>query len=129
MADDDAPRSPEECNRLFGEYASAGDIDALLALYEPQACLTGPDGSVALGHEAIRDALAPFAGGTVRMRMDVVKVVRAGDVAVLTNEWSASGRIADGSPLEIGGRAIEVMRRQADGSWRYVVDDPYADFG
>lgn len=123
-----APRTPEECDRLFGEYASAGDVEGLVSLYEPDACLVGPDGSQAVGLEAIRAALSPFAGGSVTMHMHVVKTVRGGDLAVLTNEWRATGRQPDGRPLEISGRAIEVVRRQPDGSWRFVVDDPYADF-
>jgi uncharacterized protein (TIGR02246 family) len=123
-----APRTPEDCNRLFGEYATAGDIDALVSLYEPDGCLTGPDGSVATGHEAIRAALALFERSSLKMQMNVVKAVRAGDLAVLTNEWRCTGSAPDGLPLELAGRAIEVLRRQPDGSWRYVVDDPYADF-
>ncbi|HSJ97166.1 MAG TPA: SgcJ/EcaC family oxidoreductase [Myxococcota bacterium] len=122
-----APRTPEECDQLFGEYASAGDLDGLLSLYEPEASLAGPDGSVAVGHEAIRAALASFAGGSVAMHMNVVKVVRGGDLAVLTNEWRATGRSPDGSPLDLRGCAVEVVRRQPDGTWRFVVDDPYAD--
>jgi len=123
-----APKAPEDCDRLFGEYATAGDIDGLLSLYEPGASLAAPDGSVAVGHDAIRASLAMFAQSSVRMQMNVVKVVRGGDLAVLTNEWRATGRAPDGSPLDISGRAIEVVRRQPDGSWRFVVDDPYGDF-
>lgn len=122
------PRTPEDCDRLFGEYATAGDLDGLVSLYEPDACLTGPDGSTAVGHEAIRAALAGFAGGAIAMHMNVVKVVRGGDVAVLTNDWRATGKADDGTPLEIHGRAIEVVRRQPDGTWRFLVDDPYAEF-
>lgn len=122
----EAARTPEDCDRLFGIYASAGDVDALLSLYEPDACLTGPDGAVAVGRDAIRAALAGFAGGAVTMHMNVVKVVRAADLAVLTNDWRATGRDAGGSALELAGRAIEVVRRQPDGTWRFVVDDPYA---
>lgn len=124
----DAPRTPEDCDRLFGEYASAGDLDNLLALYEPDAALIGPDRSVAVGHEQIRKVLASFAGGRVRMHMNVVKAVRAADLAVLTNDWRAVGRNDDGTLVELHGRAIEVVRRQADGTWRFVVDDPYAEF-
>lgn len=104
-----SPRTPEDCDRLFGEYATAGDLDGLVSLYEPGACLVGPDGSQAVGLEAIRAALSPFAGGSVAMHMNVVKKVDGGDVVVLTDEWRATGR-------------------QPDGSWRFVVDDPYADF-
>jgi uncharacterized protein (TIGR02246 family) len=121
------PRTPEDCDRLFAEYATAGDVDALVSLYEPDACLVGPDGSRAVGLEAIRAVLAAFADASLEMHMHVVKTVRGSDVAVLTNEWRATGRQPDGQPLEISGRAIEVVRRQPDGSWRFVVDDPHAD--
>jgi uncharacterized protein (TIGR02246 family) len=122
------PTTPEECDRLFGEYASAGDVEALVSLYEPGASLTQADGSVAVGHDAIRASLASFAGASLKMHMNVVKAVRSGDLAVLTNDWRAVGHAPDGTPFEISGRAIEVVRRQPDGSWRFVVDDPYADF-
>jgi len=122
------PRTPADCDRLFGEYASAGDLDGLVSLYEPEASLVGADGGTAVGHAAIRAALAMFADAQVKMQMNVVKVVRGGDIAVLTNDWRATGRSPDGSPLEISGRATEVVRRQPDGTWRFVVDDPYAEF-
>jgi ketosteroid isomerase-like protein len=32
---------------------------------------------------------------------------------------------AEGRPVTMEGRAIEVSRRQADGSWLFVLDDPF----
>ena len=59
--------------------------------------------------------------------MNVVLVVRSGeDLAVLYNDWSASAKGPDGAPFEMAGKAIEVVRRQPDGSWLFVVDDPFA---
>jgi ketosteroid isomerase-like protein len=31
----------------------------------------------------------------------------------------------DGNPVELAMRSSEVVRRQADGSWRYVIDNPF----
>jgi ketosteroid isomerase-like protein len=60
------------------------------------------------------------------MRLEVIKVVAgAGDLAVLYNDWAMSATDPDGKATERTGKAIEVVRRQADGSWRFVVDDPY----
>jgi ketosteroid isomerase-like protein len=59
--------------------------------------------------------------------MNVVRVVRAGDdLAVIYNDWSAVGRAADGSPVTMEHKAIEIVRRQSDGTWRFAVDDPFA---
>ncbi len=32
----------------------------------------------------------------------------------------------DGNPLEMSGTCAEVARRQADGTWKYVLLDPFA---
>jgi ketosteroid isomerase-like protein len=61
-----------------------------------------------------------------RIVMQVTRVVSGGgDIAMLYNDFRATVTGPDG-PVEITGRAIEIVRRQADGSWRFVIDDPYA---
>jgi uncharacterized protein (TIGR02246 family) len=121
-------RSPEECNRLFGEYVSAGDLDKVVALYEESASFVQHDGRVARGHAAIRQALSGLVAMRPKLRLDVVKVVAAGagDLAIVYDDWAMSATDPDGNPRERAGKAIEVMRRQADGSWKLVIDDPYA---
>ena len=120
-------RSPEECDRLFGEHVSAGDLDKVVALYEENASFVQHDGHVAHGHASIRQALSRLVAMRPKLRLDVVKVVAgAGDLAVVYNDWAMSATDPDGKPRERAGKAIEVMRRQPDGSWRVVIDDPYA---
>jgi len=45
-------------------------------------------------------------------------------LAVLYNEWSGSMKGPDGQLMALAGKATEVVRRQADGTWRFIVDDP-----
>ena len=60
------------------------------------------------------------------LRCDVVKVVKAGDgLAVLYNDWNLSAKGRDGERIERAGKAVEVVRRQADGAWLFAIDDPY----
>ena len=62
-----------------------------------------------------------------RINMNVVRIVRAGEnLAALYNDWSMAGKAADGSPFSMQHKAIEVVCRQPDGSWRFTIDDPYA---
>jgi ketosteroid isomerase-like protein len=82
---------------------------------------------VARGHAAIRQALSRLVAMRPKLRLEVIKVVAgAGDLAVVYNDWAMSATDPDGTTRERTGKAIEVMRRQADGSWRVVIDDPYA---
>lgn len=119
-------RTPEDVDRLFGEYLNAGDVEGIVALYEPGATFVPQDGPPIAGHEQIRAAIAGFAAMKPKIRMHVAKVVAAGDdVAVLYNDWQMTVSGADGKPVEVTGKATEIVRRQSDGSWRFILDDPY----
>jgi uncharacterized protein (TIGR02246 family) len=119
--------TPEECDRLFDEHFNAGDVDALMALYEPGSSLVRRDGSMATGHADIRRVLDRLVAMRPTLRSNVLKVVRNDeDIAMVYNDWTISTKGSDGMPSERAGRAIEVIRRQADGTWRVAIDDPYA---
>jgi len=118
-------RLPEDCDRLFAEGVNAGDADAVLALYEEGACFVQREG-VAIGPAAIRPAIVRMLEAGPRITCNVRRVLRAGeDLALLYNDWSLSAAGPDGQTVERTGRALELVRRQPDGSWRYVMDDPY----
>ena len=119
--------SPEQLHRRFEEAFNAGDLDALLALYEPDAVLIPEPGVVAHGLDQIGPALQGFLdiGGT--MKLDTKEVVTVGDLAYLMNRWSLTATNEDGSPLDMGAVTAEVARRQADGSWLYVIDNAVGD--
>ena len=71
-------RTPEDCDRLFAEHVNAGDLEALLALYEPGCSLVRADGGVATGHAAIREVLGRLVAMRPAIRTEIVKVVRMG---------------------------------------------------
>jgi uncharacterized protein (TIGR02246 family) len=122
-------QAPEQCDELFGKYANARDLDNLVALYEEQASLMNEDGTAVNGTAAIRNTLqgifATLPEATITMK--VLRVAKAGDdLAVLYNDWSLVGKSTDGAEVLMNHKTIEIMRRQADGTWRFAVDDPYA---
>lgn len=119
-------QTPADCDRLFAHYVKAGDLDALVALYEPDARLVHQDGTVAIGREQIADSLRPLTNVRADMRMNVVKSIAYGDVAIQYNEWTLTIPNAEGRLNESRGMAVECLRRQADGGWLYAIDDPFA---
>lgn len=120
-------RNPEDCDHLLNEYLAAGDLDAIVELYEPGATFVTQDRSVKVGRDAIREAFADFAAAKPRLRSNIVLALRNGDnLAVLYNDWSMSVNTPDGRSREMTGRAIEVVCRQGDGTWKFAVDDPFA---
>jgi len=119
--------TPADVDRLFGEHVNAGDLDALVDLYEADATLGQLDGTAVRGRRAIREAVNGLSAAQAKIEMNVVKVVEGGsDVAVLMNDWRMKAVAPDGKPVEMTGKALEVVRRQRNGTWRFVIDLPYA---
>ena len=121
-----APTTPEAVNELFERHLNAGDLDALAALYEEDAVLLPQPGVGTAGRVAIREALAAFVTAKARLQCCVTQVVRTGDLAMLFNDWSGTVTDPEGVVQSVAGHAIQVVRRQPDGTWRFVIDDPYA---
>ena len=119
---------PEQIHGLFEQAFNAGDLDALMALYEPDAALVPQPGMVAEGSAAIRDSLRWFLDRGGQIMLDTKLVLRVGDLAFLSNRWSLTGgTMPDGSPAELGATTAEVARRQPDGNWLYVIDNAWGD--
>ena len=119
-------RTPEECDHLLGEFLAAGDVEAILGLYEQDACFVTQTREVLTGHARIRPVMTELAGGRPRLRSRIVLTVPHADGIVMAyNDWTLSSATPDGSTVEMEGRAVEVMRRQPDGTWLFLLDDPF----
>ena len=109
----------------FEKGFNAGDLEALVALYEPAALLNLEAGP-AKGLDAIREAYKFFLGTQPKIRVKTLAVCDTGDgLALLHGKWEMIGTGPDG-PIQMEGKNCEVIRRQADGSWRFVIDNPFA---
>lgn len=118
-----ASHEPREPNDRFAAAFSAGDMDGVLAVYEPRATMRTTTGETHVGTEAIREALRPvlaLQGRTIAV--DTHTVVAAGELALLRSDWTLRGTAPDGRPVTRTGRTVGVARRQADGSWRLAIE-------
>lgn len=124
-----APTTAAELPATFADRLGAGDLDGALALYEPDATFAPQPGAQVTGLDAIREALTQFVALRPTLEGEVEKVLEADDVALVTNRWTLRGTGPDGGPLEMAGVSADVMRRQPDGTWRILVDDPWGAAG
>ena len=115
---------PEECDLKIAEAVNAGDLEAAVALYEDDAAfVAGPD-NVVRGSAAIRQMMTGMIAEKPRLKIEVPLVVQSGDLALLFSKWSATSVGADGKESTMSGNGREVVRRQADGTWKFVIDHP-----
>jgi ketosteroid isomerase-like protein len=112
MSDQAKPvRDPQDLERLLVSRQRAGDLDGMVALYEPDAIIDRGGGQLAVGKEAIR---ALFAGHIAAGRKFEIGEQRA---AVVSGDLAlTSTRFADGTVTS------EIARRQSDGTWLWVID-------
>lgn len=119
--------TPEQVHSLFRENFNAGDIEALVDLYEPDAVLVPFPGSVARGRQEVRAALEEFLGMKGTLAFETKVALTVGDLAYLSGTWQLTGKDPDGNDLTMGATTAEVVRRQSDGTWRYVLDNAWGD--
>jgi uncharacterized protein (TIGR02246 family) len=116
---------PAHIHVLFLAAFNAGDIDSLVALYEPDAVLV-VNGQPVIGQRLIRNAYESFLAGRPRMTLETRSaVIFDGNLAVLHGDWVLETAPADATGKTTRGLSTEVVRRQADGSWRFVIDNPH----
>ena len=120
-------RTAEDCDHLLGKFLALGDLDAIVGLYEPTACFVNDTREKAVGHDAIRASFRDFAAAKPKLTAKIVLSAPNGDdLVLLYNDWTLEMTGPDGKPLTVTGKAIEAVRRQPDGTWRFAIDDPFA---
>jgi ketosteroid isomerase-like protein len=105
---------PEDITRLFVERANARDAAGIAALYEEDAVMAFPPGEQTVGRAAIRALWEKvLAQGPHFEFEDPFPTLVSGDIAL------TSTPAKDGT-----GVRAQVVRRQADGSWLRLLDQP-----
>jgi len=110
---------PLEVHSLFLEAFNHADVEALVALYEPNAIFSTASG-IAVGHDAIREAYQQILSDGGQMELETRTVLDSGDGLVLLHgAWT----FRRGGTIN-SGMSTEVVRRQPDGTWLFVLDEP-----
>jgi ketosteroid isomerase-like protein len=94
---------PQDIAWLFIKLVNAGDIDGLAQLYEPEAVLHFPPGNLARGRDAIRQVITQLLAGNPTMTGKSTGVIRLGDLALTSGQWSMTGTGPDGVPSPLAG--------------------------
>jgi uncharacterized protein (TIGR02246 family) len=114
---------PAELHTLFAATINDKDADALLALYEPDGVAKHLDGSTRTGRSELCTMIDELLKTIDHIEGETRKVLVVGDIALMSASWRALVTTPDGDSQATGTTA-EVARRQPDGTWRWVIDDP-----
>lgn len=115
-----------DLDKLYDTWQSrlnSGDIDGLVDLYVSDVLYVNPEGKEMTGQAPVR---ADFEA-MMKLKPQIVlgdrKHLVYRDIALTTNHWKLKITDPDGKQQELTGGGIEVLRKQADGGWRFIIDD------
>ncbi|MFF5757815.1 YybH family protein [Streptomyces longwoodensis] len=114
----------EKHTALYVEAFNAGDADAVNAMYTEEAVAVWQPGTPLTGQARI-DSVREFLARGPRMTAVPRQSFVTEDTALLVVDWSIDTTGDDGNPEHLEGVGLDVLRRGADGNWRYAIDDPY----
>ncbi len=117
--------TPEQVLESIVAGINSGDLERLLPLYESTAAFATEPGRLAHGAAGVRDALDGFISMNGTLDLQVTRVLEVDDRALVTGVWSFDGTGPDGEAVRLEASNADVLRRQADGTWRFVIDNPW----
>ncbi|MEU5980302.1 nuclear transport factor 2 family protein [Streptomyces sp. NPDC047315] len=120
-----------ELGRRYLQAFNSGDVERLDRLYAQDAISVWEPGNPLTGR-ARRDSLAAFLALGPRMTAELREAFVTDDTALLVIDWSIEIDAAEdggGGTERMAGTGVDVLRLGADGTWRFVVDNPFGGAG
>jgi ketosteroid isomerase-like protein len=116
---------PEDLYPTLSAAYNAGDLEALLSVYEPNAAYVIKPGRITGSPAELRATLQQQIAVGGELTINPQSFTPSDDLVLVLGTFTLSGRRRDGTPLDRTARFADVLRCQPDGSWRIAVDNPY----
>jgi ketosteroid isomerase-like protein len=114
VANQERANKPEDLTRLFVQCANDGDAAGIAALYEEHAVMAYPPGSQTVGRDAIRALWEEVLAHAPHFETESpLPTLISGDIALTAT-----------APMDGAGARAQVARRQSDGTWLRLLDQP-----
>ena len=122
--------SPEQTNVMnavlkMTEAFHKKDLDGVMASYESKAVIVFEPGMPVSDPNAIRAGFQGFFDVNPTFEYFGHEVFVNGNLAIHLAPWKMRGTTPDGQEISQSGLSIAVLKKQKDGSWLMVFDDPY----
>lgn len=119
------PTEPHHMNECFANAFNSGDVHRLNALFEPSAKVVNYHGEILSGYEAINEEHLNLLKLGGKMTSTNKYCVVIDDISLLRADWVIETLNEKSEKLIIKGSSSEIVRKQDNNSWLYIVDHPF----
>jgi uncharacterized protein (TIGR02246 family) len=117
------PTEPEGVIPSLIERFNSGKVSAMMELYAPDVVFIANDGRTITDRTEIAAQFERDLSHGLPLAAKVRHVFVAGDIAQIVVDWAIDGTGRDGEHVHLHGSASDIVRRGADGRWRYLIDN------
>lgn len=104
------------------------DINGVLSCYELDATILFEPQKPITGREMLKNAFSSAFEINPKYEFGAHEIYITGNIATHITPWAMKGQLPDGTLLEQSGLSVAVLRKQNDGNWLMVLDNPHGQF-
>lgn len=119
--------TPEQLYPHFANALNQGDVESIMTLFDAEGqTVPYPGQPPVTGADAVRAVMTQCVAFKPQISYDKMNVLQNNGVALLRSQWRMKATLPDGNQIESTGKGLQVARQQMDGSWRFLIDNPWA---
>ena len=122
-----SPQQQEVLNSILNMTSSfhEKDINGVMSSYERNAVVVFEPEKPVSDPVALREGFYGFFRLNPKFEYSGHEVFMNGDLAIHFAPWTMTGKTPDGTDVKQSGLSVAVLRKQQDGKWLMVFDNPF----
>jgi ketosteroid isomerase-like protein len=117
--------SPEHAVEMMDKAFNEGDLESVLNFYDDRAVVVTEPGKLARGKEELRRFFENIMASRPSVGQLKTFVIEADGIALFLSRWRIIGDRALGTSSPGCFTATTVFRKQPNGEWKALIDNPF----
>ena len=118
---------PNEADEYFLNCVRNGDLKNAMTCFDPEAIYIDKDGDTIIGFTNIEKVVANLCNMRADIKVYEHKNSPVGnDMMYWLDKWTMTATDPHGNTINMKGASANMMRKNADGVWLWLVDNPFA---
>ena len=118
-------QSLSQADKDWADACASKSVDRMIAFYDKEAIFSSADGTTIRDRGELRNLwIEQFSLPNYSLTWQAidVKVAKAGDLGYTSGKWDMQWTSETGKLVKLHGSYVAVWKKQADGSWKVLVD-------